>query len=224
MNRSHKLAFGVALVLSVVAVGGAIGATKLTPKQESEAVIDDAADQLGVTPGDLTTALKQALKNRVDEAVAEGGLTKQQGAEMKKRIDAGRLPLFGLGPGPGFHGGHDHDFFLHPKLEAAAKYLGMPESELHKALSNRKSLAQVARDHNKSVEGLVDVMLANAKQKLEAGVKAGRLTEAEKNDMLTGLKKRITNLVNGRFPMPPGRGFHRFHRIEPGSFERPAAF
>jgi hypothetical protein len=224
MRRSHKLALGVALVFSVVAAGGAIGATKLAPRQESEAVINDAADQLGVTPGDLTKALKQALKNRVDEAVADGRVTKEQGAQMKKRIDAGRLPLFGLGPGPGFHGGHDHGFFFHAKLEAAAEYLGMSEADLHEALSNRKSLSQVARDRKKSVDGLVDAMLANAKQKLESGVKAGRLTEAEKNDMLAGLEKRITNLVNGRFPMLPGPGFRRFHRIEPGSFERPAAF
>ena len=222
MNRSYKVAFGVALVLSVVAVGGAIGATKLTPRQENEAVIDDAADQLGVTPGDLTKALKQALKNRVDEAVADGRLTKQQGAEMKKRIDAGHLPLFGLGPGPGLHRGHGHVF--HAKLEAAAEYLGISEADLHEALSNEKSLAQVARDRNKSVDGLVDAMLASTKQKLEQGVESGRLTEAEKNDMLAGLKKRITNLVNGRFPMLSGPGFRRFHRIEPGSFERPAAF
>lgn len=222
MRRSHKLALGIAFVFSVVAVGGAIGATKLTPKQESDAVIDDAANQLGVDPADLSNALKQALKNRVDAAVKDGRLTKQMGEAMKKRIDAGGVPLFGVGPR--FDREHGRGFFFHGKLEAAANYLGMSEEQLRDALSNRKTLAQVARDRGKSVDGLVDAMLANMQQKLDEAVKAGRLTNAERNEMVTGLKKRITNLVNGRFPMPPGPGFHHFHPIEPGSFERPAAF
>src|SRR5215211_4587648 len=201
MKRSHKIVLGVTLLLSVVAAGGAIAATKLNPKQENQAVIDDAANQLGVEPNELSNALKQ---------------------EMKRRIDAGRVPLFGLGPG--FDRRHDHDFFFHAKLEAAATYLGLSETQLREALSNGKTLAQVAGDRGKSVDGLVDAMLAHAKRKLDDAVKAGRLTNAEGNDMLAGLKKRITNLVNGRFPMPPGPGFHRFHRIEPGSFERPWSF
>src|SRR5215211_7010099 len=194
MKRSHKIVLGVALLLSVVAAGGAIAATKLNPKQENQAVIDDAANQLGVEPNELSNALKQALKNRVDAAVKDGRVTQEQGAEMKRRIDA------------------------------AATYLGLSETQLREALSNGKTLAQVAGDRGKSVDGLVDAMLAHAKRKLDDAVKAGRLTNAERNDMLAGLKKRITNLVNGRFPMPPGPGFHRFHRIEPGSFERPGSF
>jgi hypothetical protein len=222
MRRSYKLALGTALVLSIVGVGGAIGATKLTPKQESEAVIDDAAKQLGVDPTDLSNALKQALKNRVDEAVKDGWLTKQMGEAMKKRIDAGGVPLFGFGPR--FDRGHGRGFFFHGKLEPAANYLGMSEEHLRDALSNGKTLAQVARDRGKSVDGLVDAMLANVRQKLDAAVKAGRLTDAERDDMVAGLEKRITNLVNGRFPMPPRPGFHHFRPIEPGLFERPAAF
>jgi hypothetical protein len=141
---------------------------------------------------------------------------------MKKRIDAGGVPLFGLGPR--FDREHGRGFFFHGKLEAAATYLGMSEEQLRDTLSNRKTLARVARDRGKSVDGLVDAMLANVQQKLDAAVKAGRLTDAERDDMVAGLKKRITNLVNGRFPMPPEPGFHHFHPIEPGSFERPAAF
>jgi hypothetical protein len=67
MKRSHKVAVGAAVVLSATVAGAAIGATKvLSPKQESQAIIEDAAGQLGVTPQRLTDALKQALENRVD--------------------------------------------------------------------------------------------------------------------------------------------------------------
>jgi hypothetical protein len=214
MKRSHKLAIGAALGLSVIAVGGAIGATRLTPRQESQAVINDAAEQLGVEPGALSNALKQALKNRVDAAVEDGRLTKEQGQRMKERIDANEVPLFGLGPR--FHH-HGHGPF-HAKLEAAAEYLGLTQAQLREALADGKTLAQVARDRDKSVDGLVDALVEEAEQKLEDDVEAGRMTEAEKTEMLSGLRRRITSMVNGRFPLLPGP---RFHHVEPGSALRP---
>jgi hypothetical protein len=222
MKRSHKVTVSVVLALSVVAVGGAIGATKLTPRQESQAVIDDAADQLGVQPNELSNALKQALKNRVDAAVGEGRLTREQGARMKERIDANELPLFGMGRarfgGPGHR---DHHFFFHAKLEAAAEYLGMTDAQLRTALGSRKTLAQVARDRDKSVDGLIDVLVEQAETKLAEAVEARRLTEAEKSEMLAGIRERVTDLVNGRFLRlrPPGS-----HRHRPGAYFRPDSF
>jgi hypothetical protein len=218
MKRSHKLAIGAALALSVVAVGGAVGATKLTPKQESQAVINDAAAELGVEPGELSDALKQGLKNRVDAAVEDGRLTKEQGDRIKERIEANELPLFGLGPGRGFHRHHGP---FHAKLEGAAEYLGMTQAQLRKALGEGKTLAQVARDRDRSVEGLIDALVDGAEQKLQADVEAGRLTESEKTEMLSGLRQRITDLVNGRFPLRPRHGFRR---MEPGAYFRPGPF
>lgn len=215
MKRSHKIAIVVALALSVVAVGGAIGATKLTPKQESQAIINDAAQQLGVEPTELTDALKQALKNRVDAAVEDGRLTEEQGRELKERIDAGEVPFFGVGRG--FHK-HFHGPF-HAKLEAAAEYLGMTQAQLEEALEDGKTLAQVAKDQGKAVDGLVDALVEGAEQKLQDAVEAGRLTEAEKSEMLDGLRDRITDLVNGRFPRLPRP---QFHRDGPRFEERPA--
>ena len=215
MKRSHKIAIVVALALSVVAVGGAIGATKLTPKQESQAIINDAAQQLGVEPTELTDALKQALKNRVDAAVEDGRLTEEQGGELKERIDAGEVPFFGVGHS--FHK-HFHGPF-HAKLEAAAEYLGMTQAQLEDALEDGKTLAQVAKDKGKAVDGLVDALVEGAEQKLQDAVEAGRLTEAEKSEMLDGLRDRITDLVNGRFPRLPRP---QFHRDGPRFEERPA--
>lgn len=215
MKRTHKIAIVVALALSVVAVGGAIGATKLTPKQESQAIINDAAQQLGVEPTELTDALKQALKNRVDAAVEDGRLTEEQGRQLKERIDAGEVPFFGVGRG--FHK-HFHGPF-HAKLEAAAEYLGMTQAQLEEALEDGKTLAQVAKDQGKAVDGLIDALVEGAEQKLQDAVEAGRLTEAEKREMLEGLRDRITDLVNGRFPR---LGRPHFDRVEPGATFRPA--
>ena len=223
---SRKLIVLGTALLAVIVVGGGIAATKaLTPKQESQAVIDDAAKQLGVSPDKLSSALKQALKNRVDEAVKSGRLTKAQADRLKQAIDDGDAPLFGLGPRR-FHDhghfgfrGHVHGPFAEG-LKAAADYLGLTRAQLMTELRGGKSLAQVAKAHGKTADGLVDALMKQADEKLDQAVKNGRITEAEKTEMLAGLKQRITDLVNGRFPTPP----RFFHRFAPDGDREPAAF
>src|SRR5206468_4167687 len=99
-NVKRKVAAGAVALVAIAGGGAAIAATQLTPKQESQAVLNDAASQLGVTPSELSAALKSALEKRIDAAVAAGSITKAQGDEMKQRIESGDFPLFGMGPGP----------------------------------------------------------------------------------------------------------------------------
>jgi hypothetical protein len=93
MKVSRKIVVGAVAGLAVVGAGAAVAATQFgDPKAESEAIIKDAAGQLGVQPAQLSDALKTAYKNRIDAAVAAGRLTKEQGDAIKARIDAG-VPL-----------------------------------------------------------------------------------------------------------------------------------
>lgn len=197
-NVKRKVVVGAAAGLAVAGGGAAIAATQFgSPKEESQAVVNDAAKQLGVTPSELSAVLKKALENRVDAAVAAGRLTKEQGAELKKRIEAGDVPLFG---GPGFAGpGHLRGFgHLGPPgdLDAAADYLGLTEAQLEKQLNTGKTLAQVAKSRDKSVDGLISALYDSAKKKLDAGVAAGRLTKAQEESILADLKSRLSEFVN----------------------------
>lgn len=195
------------LAFALVAGGGAAiaGTGVLSPKQEREAFLDDAAKQLGVTPSELSAALKGALKKRVDAAVAAGLITKAEGDRIKARIEAGDVPLFlgpGLGRGPGGFRHHDRAFEHRrgAQLQAAASYLGLTVEQLHNRLEDGKTLAQVAKEQGKSVDGLVQALLTEKTKALDDAVKAGKLTKAERDDLVAGLKARITDLVNGRFP------------------------
>jgi hypothetical protein len=193
--RRHvkKIAVGTAALAATVGAGGAIGATQLNPSEESKAVLNDAAEQLGVEPSELSDALKDALANRVDEAVESGQLTEEQGAELKERIESGDVPLLGLG-GPGF----GHRLHHVGDLDAAASYLGMTEASLMAAIEDGKRLAEIAEDRGKSVEGLVNALVEDAEAELQAAVDAGRLTDAQRDSIVSGLKERITHLVNER--------------------------
>ena len=199
-------------MLAVSGAGGAVAATKLrTPEQENRAVLNDVAGQLGVTPERLSNAFKTALKNRIDQAVKDGHLTQAEATRMKAAIDRESVPM--LGPGFGFrHGGPGHFGRGHHGLEAAAKYLGMTEAALRAQLQGGKTMAQVAKDRNKSVDGLVTALVADKKARIEQAVKDGHLTRAQADELVAGIKEHVTAMVNGQFER---RREHHFGPLGP---------
>jgi polyhydroxyalkanoate synthesis regulator phasin len=214
MSKSGKLKLVAASLAALAVAGGgaAFAATKvLSPREESQAVLDDAAKQLGVTPGALSDALKKALENRIDDAVADGRLTKAQGDELKERIESSELPfpLLGLGLGPGLHLKHFAAPFA--KFDAAPAYLGLSESELASRLAQGKTLAQIAKARGKSVDGLVDALVQAAEKRIDEAVANGRLTKSQADDLKSGLRERMTRIVNGE-----DFGFRRFRFFAPG--------
>jgi hypothetical protein len=224
-SRKRKVAAGTVAAVALAGGGGAIAATQLgsSPSEESTAVVNDAAKQLGIEPSKLTSALKKALEDRVDAAVAAGRLTKAQGEELKQRIESDDFPLFGppvLGVahiGPFFHG-----------LDAAADYLGLTDSELRTQLNSGKTLAEIAKSQDKSVDGLIAALRADAKKKLDAAVAAGRLTKADEEQILSDLDQRLKDLVNARLTLrfhDDHRGFRGFPGPPPfrGGFDGPDA-
>jgi hypothetical protein len=118
----------------------------------------------------------------------------QSGTTQQKDCPHG---AFGRGPGgPGF-------------FDAAASYLGLTNQELFSRLQNGQSLADVAKAQGKSVSGLEDAIVNDASSKLQKAVDAGRLTESQKNEILSNLRSHVADIVNGNLPKmgsggPPG--------------------
>ena len=191
----RKLVAG-AVAVAAVAGSGAVVATAATPEENDAAILGDVARDLGVEESALESALEKALNTRIDAAAAAGELTSEQAAQLKERVAAGDVPLFAA-PGRGHHG-HGG-----PRFEAAATYLGMTAAELRAAVDEDTSLADLARERGKSVSGLVDALMPEARARVEAAFAAGRITEAERDERVAGLRERITALVNGERPERP---------------------
>ena len=218
MTRRRKLTFaagaaGIALLVAALGAAGAVAASRmLSPSEESKAVIDDAASQLGVEPEELSDALEQALKNRIDEAVDEGRLTEDQADELKERIDADEYPLlFGRGGHGGRGPGHRHVRF--DILETAASYLGMTEAELREALRD-STLAEIAKEKGKTAAGLVQQLVATQTKRIDDAVADGRLTDEQAAELKADLDERVEALVNGELRRA---GDGRHPRFWPGS-------
>jgi hypothetical protein len=190
LNRNVVIAGLV--VAGLAGTGAAIAANQTSPKEEQKAVIDDAAKQLGVTPDKLTSALQQALVNRVEQAVKDGRLTREQADAVIARIKAGDLPLgvpgFGHGGGPGGDRGgfgrHGGGKAFGETRAAAAAFLGVTEEQLRTARESGKSLADIAKEKGKTTDGLKAAMLAAVTKAADAAVTAGKLTKEQRDALV----------------------------------------
>jgi len=201
----------IAVLAGVFGVGVAVAGGDLSSNQD--AFLNDVAKRLNVTPDQLKAAIKGATNDRIDQAVKDGKITKEQGDALKKRAADGGVPflgpaLGGLRPGPGFHFGGRGFGFGHrggASLDAAAKYLGLTEEQLRTQLAAGKSLADIAGDKSKSVDGLKKAMTADLQAKLDQAVKDKKLTQAQADEILKRTNDLLDDLVNGKFE--PGMRF-----------------
>jgi hypothetical protein len=177
------------------AIASYLGLTEdeLRAQLESGKTLAQIASAQGKSVSGLEDVIYADAKTHLDQAVANGKITADEEqtmlAELKSHLDeivnnAGpHVTVKGVGGGP--------------FGEAAAAYLGLTPAELRAQLEGGKTLAQVAADQGKSVEGLKAAILAGAKTELDAAVVAGKITAAQEQKMLDELESHIDDLVNG---------------------------
>ena len=173
---------GAGTALTVPGTALAAGSTS-----SSTSVTDRAADRL--------TAIKDALKG----LVSNGTITQSQADKVATTLAQSNLGFGGRGHGPGGR-------FLTP--EATAKVLGITVQQLHDARDSGKTLAQIAATKGISKADLISRLVAAAKTELAADLKAGRLTQAQYDTVLSSLQARITERVDqvGGMRHGPGMG------------------
>ncbi len=190
---NKKAALGATGLILLVGAAGAVAATQGSEGSDSserQAEVAEVAKHLGVTPSALTAAMKAAMIDRIDAAVAAGRLTQAQGNRLKQRVEQGNgAPFFG-------HDGFGHGRFGHRGFTRAgavvAQYLGISEATLRTELQSGKSLAQVASSTpGKSVAGLKAAIVTAAKTRLDKAVANKRITSTQEQQLLASLPARI---------------------------------
>jgi hypothetical protein len=213
-SRGGKIAVGTVVILVAAGGGGAFAATQLdSPGARDNAIISDAAGQLGVQPSALSSALKKAYDDQIQAKVTSGEISQSQADALKKSVDEGDVPLFsgggrgsGFGPGGGGpRGGRlAFGFGLGGDSSAAATYLGLTSDQIKSDLRGGKTLAQIATGQGKTADGLVHAILNAQEANLDKLVTAGKLSSDQETNIEKGLTTMITNLVNGTQPTPSG--------------------
>jgi len=190
----RRLTAIVAAVAAVAVLGiAAASASAAGPPT----LADDVAARLGIAPEKLHQAFKDAITARVDAAVTAGKLTPEQGAKLKERLAnangvglrlRGRLAM-------------KHPALLRGirarahRLGPVTKYLGITPQELRSELRAGKSLAQIATAHGKTVDGVVDAVVAPAKARLDRAVANGHLTRQRADELLGRLTDAVEKAV-----------------------------
>ena len=95
-----------------------------------------------------------------------------------------------------------------PGAAAIATYLGLTSDQIRTQLESGKTLAQIATAQGKTVSGLEDAIVADARTHLDAAVAAGMLTADQESTMLAGLTSHVDELVSSTGPPAGLRGGH----------------
>src|SRR5262245_43222136 len=101
-SRARRIA-AVAAGTVVLAGGAGVAMAASGGSPPASSFFDSVAKHLGVSPQKLQDATKAAAIDQVNQALADGRITKDQADAMKKRIESGDVPPLGLGRafGPG---------------------------------------------------------------------------------------------------------------------------
>jgi hypothetical protein len=132
----------------------------------------------GLVFGFLGLGLAAALAGGIGIAQADPGAPSSPAASTQPWGPGG---MHGVGVGAG------------SCLTAAADYLGLSDSDLWAQLRAGRTLAQVAADRGRSVDGLRDAMLAAARRNVEANT---TLTAEQKAARLEQLRTWVDAMIN----------------------------
>jgi polyhydroxyalkanoate synthesis regulator phasin len=170
---------------------------EITPEQLRQELpgksLAQVAQAHGKTANDVATALKNAVNQRIDQAVTAGRLTADQATQQKQqaaqRIDQLVNEVRPQGqpgvPGAGGRGGRGLD------ATVAAQAIGITVDQLRQEIAG-KSPAQVAQAHGKNPSDVATALKNAANQRIDQAVTAGRLTA----DQATQAKQQAAQQID----------------------------
>jgi uncharacterized protein YidB (DUF937 family) len=154
---------GVGLETAAETIG--ITAEELRTALQGGQTMAEVAEANGVEPQAVIDALVAEVEAHIDEQVAAGELTAEQG-EQRKAEAAERIATFvnegGPVGGPGGHRGHG--------LETAAEAIGITAEELRAALEDGQTVAEVAEANGVDAQTVIDALVAEATERITAFV------------------------------------------------------
>jgi polyhydroxyalkanoate synthesis regulator phasin len=169
------------------------GATPSGPKARVEAFLGKVAANLGVSSDQLTSAVKDAELQTVDERVADGTLTSDQAAKIKDRINNSQ----GTGLGALVIGRHEmRERARLGIVRASAQAIGIAPKDLVTELKDGKSIADVAAEHNVPLDAVKSQITDGAKARLDQAVQDGKITQEQEDRALQKLADNLDAILN----------------------------
>ena len=152
--------------------------------------IAQVATEHGVDPANVVNAIVAALTQQIDQKAAAGTIDAGRAEQAKQKLpDVASRFVNETKQRRGHR-------VLKDAVQAAAKEIGVSVEELKDARKSGKSIAQVAKDHNKSVDDVVKAVVKAATSDVDQAVKDGKLDSQKADQIKQKLPDRVKQLVN----------------------------
>ncbi len=245
-RRRRALAAGLAIGLLGGTAGLVIGAPGLTSASNDLASLTEQTDttEVPAAPSDDARPATHAerLRESLQELVDAGTITDEQADAVAEHLVAAGAQHRG-GPGGEHRGGPGGEHRggpggQHPgrpgggmfgrgdgaTSDALTDLLGLDADELREQLRDGSTLAEIAAAQDVEPQAVIDVLVGEVEEHLDAAVENGRLEQAEADERLAEATERITERVNEGAGEKSGeqRGEQR-DAGRPGRSDRPAA-
>jgi polyhydroxyalkanoate synthesis regulator phasin len=198
---------GVALGLTAGLVGGSIAGLMLGMPGLSSAAVDDGANAAPAAvvqqvddpavdgpavdaPAERGERLREVLEALVDD----GTLTAGQADAVTAHLIENR-PERGDRRHRGDHGNRGPGHIV--RSEVLAELLGIEADDLREQLRSGSTLAEIAAANGVETSAVIDALVAQAEERINAAVDAERITADEGAARLAEIETRISDKING---------------------------
>jgi uncharacterized protein (DUF433 family) len=176
--------------------------------------IAELAEAKGVALEDIADALVSEHSEHLQQAVEDGRLTQEEADEKLAEMEANILKHLESGEfgGPGRPGGHGmpggprSGRFGGAPFDVLAEALGMTVDELHDALADGQTVAELAEAKGVALEDIADALVAAETEHLQQAVEDGRLTQEEADEKIAQMEVNILERLESGEPGPGGLG------------------
>lgn len=182
--------------------------------QEGKTLVEIAAEQ-GISETDLVRKLVEQASAKLDELVASGDITSEMAAEKKAGLEERISNAVNADPADRHRHGHRGRVGAH--LETLGEILGLSTEEIRDGFEAGKSIADMAAEEGIELGSLVDQLVADATERVEAALADGKIDADRAAEITDGLKERITERVTADPSERPQRGDRRGHSHPPAS-------
>jgi polyhydroxyalkanoate synthesis regulator phasin len=184
------MAFGIPGLTSAAADDGADTApAALVQQADDETTVADTDTEAEV-PAERGERLRESLQPLVDD----GTITSDQADAVATHLVENRPEREGHG-----RGGHGR-FARGVSSEVITDLLGIDGPTLRTELRDGATLAEIAEANGVEPAAVVDALVAEAEERVDAAVEAGRIDADEAAERLADIEARVTAKVNGDEP------------------------
>jgi len=189
-RRGH----GARLALQTAATTIGVSPQDLIGQIRGGKTVAAVATEHGVDPTSVVNAVVTALTQQIDQAAAQGTIDATRAEQAKQKLPD-RANRF-VNETKSTHGRRRGRAVLKDAVNAAAKEIGVSVADLKQARKDGKSIAQVAKDHDKSVDDVVNAVVKQATSDIDQAVKDGKLDSKKADEIKQKLPDRAKQLVN----------------------------